>query len=161
MLKHKHHIIPRYLKSVCPVAELTIELTVEEHAEAHARLYKQYGNHYDKLAWQMLNGCIGKEELHRELKKAYWVNWRKANPNYKDKWLVNNYVKVGWNIEARSKRMTERNKGQTGSSNFAAKKVIINSVEYGCVNDAAKALGVARQTIRKRIKRNQDGYAQS
>ena len=160
MVKHKHHIIPRYLKSICPIADITIELTIEEHADAHARLYEQYGNHYDKLAWQMLNGCIGKEELHRELKEAYWANWRKANPNYKDKWLVNNYIKIGHNKEASSKSMTKLNKGRTGARNFAAKRLVIDSIEYGCVMDAAKALGVTRHTIRNRIKRNQDGYSQ-
>jgi len=44
-----------------------IDLTVEEHAEAHKKLYQEYGNQEDWLAWKGLSGQIGKEEYIREL----------------------------------------------------------------------------------------------
>ena len=32
-----------------------------------------------------------------ESKKAYWDQWKLDNPGYKDKWKVNNRIKLGWN----------------------------------------------------------------
>ena len=62
-MKHKHHIIPRHLKSPCPIAKITIELSVEEHAEAHRVLYETYGKIEDYVAWKSLAGMIGKKEV--------------------------------------------------------------------------------------------------
>ena len=69
---HKHHIIPRHLRGTCPLLDLIIndksnliELTVPEHAEAHKKLYEEYNNEYDRLAWKGLLGIIGKEEIVR------------------------------------------------------------------------------------------------
>ena len=70
--KHKHHIIPKHQRGVCPLLDLIINdksnliaLTVPEHAEAHKKLYEEFGNEYDRLAWQGLLGIIGKEEIVR------------------------------------------------------------------------------------------------
>jgi len=59
---HVHHIVPRYMGGTDDPSNL-IELTVEEHAEAHRKLYEEYGNRQDYIAWKALSGCIGKEEL--------------------------------------------------------------------------------------------------
>lgn len=61
MLKHIHHIIPKYMGGTDDPENL-IELTVEEHAEAHRILYEQHGNWQDKIAWLSLSGQIGKDE---------------------------------------------------------------------------------------------------
>jgi len=53
-MKHKHHIIPRYLGGTDDPSNL-IELTIEEHANAHRILYEQYGNWQDFAAWQGLS----------------------------------------------------------------------------------------------------------
>jgi hypothetical protein len=37
-------------------------------------------------------------------KKEYWDNWRKNNPNYKDKWKINNKVNKGYSLEERNQR---------------------------------------------------------
>ena len=64
MLKHIHHIIPKYLGGTDDPSNL-VELTVEQHAEAHRLLYEQHGNWQDKVAWRALSGQIGKDEIRR------------------------------------------------------------------------------------------------
>ena len=44
-----------------------IELTVEEHAEAHRKLYEEYGNEYDRIAYEALSGMIKKEEVIQQV----------------------------------------------------------------------------------------------
>ena len=46
----------------------------------------------------------------------------------------------------------------SGGKNPAAKKVEVNGVEYGSLVEAGKALGVHYITIKRRIKRNKEGY---
>jgi hypothetical protein len=41
-----------------------VELTVEEHAEAHKKLWKEYGNEYDHIAWKCLSGQISQAEAN-------------------------------------------------------------------------------------------------
>jgi hypothetical protein len=65
-MKHKHHIIPRYMGGTDDPSNL-IELTVEEHAEAHRKLYEEHGHIEDYCAWKGLSGQIGKEEIIRLL----------------------------------------------------------------------------------------------
>ena len=69
MLKHKHHIIPKYMGGTDDPSNL-VELTVEEHAEAHRVLYEQYGNWQDRIAWLSLSGQIGKDEAIQEARGA-------------------------------------------------------------------------------------------
>jgi hypothetical protein len=64
IMKHVHHIVPKYLGGSDDPSNL-IELTVEEHAEAHRILYEQHGNWQDYCAWQALSGRIGQEEALR------------------------------------------------------------------------------------------------
>ena len=44
-----------------------------------------------------------------KIKKEYWEKWKENNPNYKDKWLVNNYVRKGYQSEWRKETMTKTN----------------------------------------------------
>lgn len=69
MLKHIHHIIPKYLGGTDDPSNL-VELTVEEHAEAHRLLFEQHGNWQDKIAWKALSGQIGKDEAIQEARGA-------------------------------------------------------------------------------------------
>lgn len=39
-----------------------VELTIEEHAEAHKKLWEEYGNEYDKIAWLSLTNQIDMAE---------------------------------------------------------------------------------------------------
>jgi len=67
-MKHKHHIIPKHMGGSDDPSNL-VELTVEEHAEAHRLLWEKHGCWQDKIAWQMLSGQIGKEEMILEIQK--------------------------------------------------------------------------------------------
>ena len=66
IITHKHHIIPKHAGGTDDPSNL-VELTVEEHALAHKKLYEQYGNFQDKLAWQGLKGMIPKQEIISQL----------------------------------------------------------------------------------------------
>jgi NUMOD3 motif len=71
---YKHHIIPKHewkrrfgnLEGF-NAPDNVARLTIEQHADAHRWLWEEYGSENDKLAWQMMVGQIGKEELQREL----------------------------------------------------------------------------------------------
>lgn len=69
MLKHIHHIVPKYMGGTDDPSNL-VELTVEEHAEAHRLLYEQHGNWQDRIAWLSLSGQIGKDEAIQEARGA-------------------------------------------------------------------------------------------
>lgn len=61
-MKHKHHIVPRYLGGSDEPSNI-VELTIEEHAQAHKKLWEELGNYQDFLAWQGLAGLMTKEEI--------------------------------------------------------------------------------------------------
>lgn len=54
-----------------------------------------------------------KDPKQSKVKRKYWEEWRKNNPNYKEKWKCNNRVKTGYDSEARRYRAIERNKIQS------------------------------------------------
>jgi hypothetical protein len=56
-MKHIHHIVPKHMGGTDDPINL-IELSVEEHAEAHKKLYEEYGNQYDRIAWMALSNQI-------------------------------------------------------------------------------------------------------
>jgi len=69
-MKHIHHIVPKHMGGTDDPSNL-IELSVEEHAEAHKKLYEEYGNEYDRIAYEALSGIIKKEEvIHQVLSEA-------------------------------------------------------------------------------------------
>lgn len=71
---YKHHIIPKHewlvrfgdLKGFNSQDNI-VRLTLLQHAEAHKWLWEEYNSEKDRLAWMMLSGQMGKEELQREL----------------------------------------------------------------------------------------------
>ena len=67
-MKHKHHIIPRHLGGTDEPSNI-VELTLKEHVEAHKELYEKHGRWQDRVAYQMLSGQIGKEEMIMEIFK--------------------------------------------------------------------------------------------
>lgn len=70
-MKHKHHIVPKYLGGTDKRSNL-VELSVEEHAEAHRKLYEEHGNWQDFLAWQGLLKLLTTEECGLvAVKKGY------------------------------------------------------------------------------------------
>ena len=65
-MKHIHHIVPKHMGGTDDPSNL-IELSVEEHAEAHKKLYEEYGNEYDRIAYEALSGIIKKEEVIQQV----------------------------------------------------------------------------------------------
>jgi hypothetical protein len=65
-MKHIHHIVPKHMGGTDDPSNL-IELSVEEHAEAHKKLYEEYGNQYDRIAYEALSGMIKKEEVIQQV----------------------------------------------------------------------------------------------
>jgi hypothetical protein len=63
-MKHIHHIVPKHMGGTDDPSNL-IELDVEEHAEAHRKLYEEYGNEYDRIAWLGLSKQIDLTEAQR------------------------------------------------------------------------------------------------
>lgn len=58
---HIHHIVPRHMGGTDESSNL-IKLTVKDHAEAHRKLWEEYGNEYDLIAWKCLSGQIDSME---------------------------------------------------------------------------------------------------
>jgi hypothetical protein len=65
-MKHIHHIVPKHMGGTDDPINL-VELSVEEHAEAHRKLYEEYGNEYDRIAYEALSGMIKKEEVIQQV----------------------------------------------------------------------------------------------
>ncbi len=60
---HIHHIVPKHMGGDDSAGNL-VKLTVEEHAEAHRKLYEQFGNKFDHIAYLVLSKQIGQEEAN-------------------------------------------------------------------------------------------------
>ena len=64
-MKHKHHIVPKHMGGTNDPSNL-VEVDVEQHAELHLSLYLEYGRYQDWVAYHMLSGQMGKEEIQIE-----------------------------------------------------------------------------------------------
>lgn len=89
-MKHKHHIIPKYLGGTDDPSNL-IELTIEQHADAHRLLYEQYGNWQDYVAWQGLTNldknfdAVKQSMIEGGRKGAAKSNLRWKDPSEREK----------------------------------------------------------------------------
>lgn len=61
-MKHKHHLIPRYLGGSDEPQNL-VEVTPTQHAMFHYCNWCLWGNEQDKIAWKALAGYSTKEEI--------------------------------------------------------------------------------------------------
>lgn len=62
----KHHILPKYMGG-SDTQDNLVEVTRTCHTMWHYANWKLWGNKEDYIAYRGLSGCIGQEELHREL----------------------------------------------------------------------------------------------
>jgi len=62
---HNHHILPKHFGGKNEEENL-IKVTSEEHARIHKKLFEQFNNKKDWLAWQGLSGFLGKEEIIKQ-----------------------------------------------------------------------------------------------
>jgi hypothetical protein len=61
-MKHKHHLIPRYLGGSNELQNL-VEVSPTQHAMFHYCNWCLWGNEEDKIAWRALAGYSKKEEI--------------------------------------------------------------------------------------------------
>lgn len=85
-----------------------IELSVEEHAEAHRKLYEEYGNDLDRIAYESLLGMIGKEEI---IKQVLSESGKRGGARGKGKTAWNKGKKI-WSDEDK-KRIGDMKRGKT------------------------------------------------
>jgi len=129
-IKHRHHIIPRYLGGSDSDSNI-VELTVKEHAEAHRILYEKHGDIRDKLAYEGLLGIVGKEEIVKDLngisKNSKWY----YNPNNlnerkmirKDQKIPEGWVKGrGTNTWSKNRDYKKVSKKQKEKTSLSMKK---------------------------------------
>jgi len=138
---HIHHIIPRYMGGTDDPSNL-IKLTIEEHAEAHRKLYEEYSNKEDYLAWKMLLGQMEKSEYIFE--RAKLGGHKSSNKGYIP-------------TEEHKKKISQAKLGVprpnlTGANHPRATAVVIGNNEFDTIGDAAAYHSVSRVTIRNWIK---------
>ena len=64
-MKHKHHIIPRYMGGSDSRDNL-VELTITQHAMFHYCNYQLWNNEEDRIAWKALSGQITIDEAKKQ-----------------------------------------------------------------------------------------------
>ena len=76
---YKHHIIPLHEWKVrinpranrrnkeYNASDNIVWLTLEQHIHVHQLYFEARGIEYDRIAWQLLCGMIGKEEAHKQV----------------------------------------------------------------------------------------------
>jgi hypothetical protein len=62
VMKHRHHIIPRYMGGSDEEHNL-VEITITQHAMFHYCNYQLWGNTEDYVAWRGLSGTITEQEF--------------------------------------------------------------------------------------------------
>lgn len=65
MIKHRHHIVPRYAGGDNSPENIVV-LTIEEHAQAHLKLYQEKGDLRDFIAYSVLSGQMSHSEATRQ-----------------------------------------------------------------------------------------------
>ena len=103
-----------------------IELSVEEHAEAHKKLYEEYGNEYDRIAYEALSGMIKKEEVIQQVLSEAGkrggapkgrVPWNKGK-----KGVQKNPYLSELNKSRKGQPLSQEVKGKIGSANTGRKR---------------------------------------
>jgi len=151
---HYHHIVPKHLGGTDDKSNLIL-LSPLDHANAHLELYRKYGKQADAWAYNRLMRQIGHE--HKSLyvspnkgkKFSDEVNSKKGRSGHQNA-MKRPEVKEA-HYQAVLKTAKTGAYSHVGGKNPAAKSVTIYGVTYPCINDAAKALGKNRCTIRKWI----------
>lgn len=194
LVKHVHHIIPRFLKPDIPDKLNTVELSVEDHIQAHLLLAECFTEgSYERLtnirsAKLLSRNSIKDVSLLQEL---YRYSTGEGNPFYgkthtdetkeklrqatikhrtgkeyatlyetEERALVEKQkraqgVKKVWEsrTQERKQEIVEKVRKSkvgldtSGAKNPNAKRILVDSVEYGTVDDAIRKLGKSRYRL--------------
>jgi len=155
MMKHIHHIIPRYRCKELGInpnfPENLIELSVEEHAESHRILWEGGGRQEDLVAWKGLTEQIGKEEIFLGTSRIGGLNNRgkKKSKEHRRKLAsaLRGRTYEEMNLEysqERKKKISEAMKGNRSSKNHS-------SPEYKKVQSEAMKKAWAKRKIIKSL----------
>lgn len=104
---HTHHIVPRHAGGTDDPSNL-IKLTVEEHAEAHRKLWEEYGNEYDHIAWRCLAGIITEEAARIEAVKVALTGVPKSE---EQKQKMSDAAKERWQKEGQKEKLSKKMMG--------------------------------------------------
>ena len=88
-MKHKHHIIPKYLGGSDDPDNI-VEVYVEEHANLHLALYLEHGRVGDWVAYHGLMKVMSKEECIKTIQREEMRRgWKTGRYKYTDEWRKN------------------------------------------------------------------------
>jgi len=124
-MKHIHHIVPKHMGGTDDLSNL-IELSVEEHAEAHKKLYEEYGNEYDRIAYEALSGIIKKEEVIQQVLSE--VGKRGGAPKGRVPWnkgkrgVQKNHYLAELNKSRKGQPLSQEVKEKIGAANTGRKR---------------------------------------
>lgn len=132
-MRHKHHIVPRYLGGTDDSTNL-VELTPEEHAEAHLILWLTHRNKEDLLAAVGLYGLASKAEI---VKEACTLAGARGNTKLKEMHAEDPTLFI-----ARAEHASKAAKQKT-------QKAIVSSAghEFLCIRDCARELNIQHSSI--------------
>lgn len=152
-MKHKHHIVPKYLGGDDSPINI-IELSPEEHALAHKKLWEEYGNWQDHLAWKGLSGLISGDECQRQ---AIIEGSKKGNLTTNSKYPKG--TRKNWN------RGQQNPVGKSGSKNAYSKTYVMQTPRgteiVSCLSSFCMQEGIKYNSFHKTVierKRNWNGY---
>ena len=112
---HTHHIVPKHMGGTDDPSNL-IKLTIEEHAAAHKKLWEDFGNEYDRIAWLGLSNMIDKQEvifltMSENGKRNSWH----MNKSYKNKDQQRNKALKMWQMSGMHEHLSQKRKEQSAN----------------------------------------------
>ena len=118
---HTHHIIPKHAGGTNHPDNL-VQLTVAEHAEAHRKLYEEHRRWQDKLAWHVLLGIIGKEEILLEKSSIGGLSNKGLPKSAKHRKAISESLTGKMQSSSIKKIISEKMMGNTNSKNHSSKQ---------------------------------------
>ena len=149
MMKHIHHIIPRYRCKELGInpdfPENLIELSVKEHAKAHRILWEGGGREEDLVAWKSLEATIGQEEVRLGTSRIGGLNNRGKKKSKEHRQKISEAISKlmnGNQSEEVKKKISESMKGNKNSQNHS-------SDEYRKTQSEAMKKAWAKRKLKK------------
>jgi hypothetical protein len=119
-IKHKHHIVPKYMGGSDDPSNL-IELTIEEHAQAHLELYNKFGNKQDLIAYRALSGQMTQAEALLEKNRLGGITQGNRN---KESGQIYELGKRSYPMKEHVKKQLSKSWSRSGNPRWAMNKYI-------------------------------------